>query len=77
MPRISSVAVGRSISLRNMVEPPIALAREETEKVLSGDTRPSRSASNSMLIVISLDMEAGGRAVSAFLSRRTVCVVMS
>jgi hypothetical protein len=72
IPLISSSTVGLSCSFRNMVDPRIALARADTAKVVSMVTRPSRSASNSMFSVISLDIEAGGRAWSAFLSRRTV-----
>jgi len=48
MPWINSSTVGRSVSFRNIVEPPSALAREETAKRVSSVTRPSRSASNSM-----------------------------
>ena len=77
IPWIRSLTVGRSSSFRNMVDPPISRARVETEKVVSIVTRPSRIASNSMFRVISFDIEAGGSAWSAFLSRSTVWVDMS
>ena len=63
-----------------MVEPPalvICTALSETPKVVSICTRPSRRASNSMLIVISFDIEAGGTGWLAFLSISTVWVVTS
>ena len=77
MPLINSSTVGRSVSLRNMVEPCIDLAWDETGKRSSRFTRPSRSASNSMLIVISFDIEAGGSFSCAFFSRSTVPVETS
>ena len=43
-------------------------ARDETANVVSIVTRPSARASNSMFSVMSFDIEAGGRGVSAFLS---------
>ncbi len=48
MPWMSSSTVGRSRSLRNIVEPPIARASGETGKRVSRSTRPSSRASNSM-----------------------------
>ena len=77
IPLIRSSTVGRSVSSRNIVLPPIALARDETENRVSRPTRPSRNASNSMFSVISFDIEAGGIGTSAFFSRRTVSVVRS
>jgi hypothetical protein len=72
--------VGRSVVLQDhgrAAHGHLHLARDETAKVVSIVTRPSRSASNSMLMVISFDIEAGGTGWSAFLSISTVCVVMS
>ena len=77
MPRISSSTVGLSVSFRNIDEPPIAAARAETRNRVSSVTRPSRSASNSMFSVISLDIEAGGSGTSASFSNSTVSVVTS
>ncbi len=60
-----------------MVDPPMALARADTANSVSIVTRPSRSASNSIRIVMILDIEAGGSTWSAFLSISTVPVDMS
>jgi len=77
MPWTSCWTVGRSEVLRNIVEPPIAWARSDTANRVSRVTRPSLSASNSMLSVINFDIEAGGSGVSAFFSSSTVLVVRS
>ena len=77
IPWINSLTVGRSLSCRNIVDPPIAVARDETENSVSIVTRPSFSASKSMLMVMSFDIEAGGTGWSAFLSISTVWVVTS
>ena len=54
----------------------MAWARSDTVNSVSSVTRPSRRASNSMFSVISLDMEAGGKPVSASFSNRTVLWVL-
>ena len=77
MPWISSSTVGRSAGSTNIFDPPVCQALVETGKVVSIATRPSRSASNSMVRVISLDIEAGGSGSSAFFSISTVPVDMS
>ncbi len=48
MPRIRSDTDTRVPASTNMREPPIACARALTMNSVSGVTRPSRSASNSM-----------------------------
>jgi hypothetical protein len=48
IPLIRLSTVGRSVSSRNMVEPPITRALVETPNVVSSVTRPSRRASNSI-----------------------------
>ena len=77
MPWISSLTLGRSRVLRNMVEPPMSIAFCDTGRRVSIVTLPSLSASNSRSMVISFDIDAGGIGLSAFLASSTVSVVTS
>ena len=77
IPCIKSRTDTLSPSRKNIVDPPILVARSETKNSVSIAIRSSLNASNSMNKVISFDIDAGGTLRSASLAISIVPVVWS
>ena len=74
IPRIRSSTLTRSRVSRNMVEPPKLAACSETGSTSSIASVPRWMASKVMKSVMSFDIDAGGRGLSAFFESMTAPV---
>ena len=75
IPCIKSRTDTLSPSLKNIVEPPILVARSDTKNSVSIAIRSSLNASNNIYKVINFDIDAGGTLRSASLAIKIVPVV--